>query len=374
MVGSPALQTSSRYHAHGPFYSAVRERVELHFANKSVQPNQASGMRFKTAVIMLWFVSSWALLTFWATSWWQVVPLILSLGLAIAGIGFNVQHDGGHGGYSPSPALNRAMAFALDVIGGSSYVWNWKHNVFHHSNPNLVGLDADIDIQPLCRLSPEQPRRAGHRFQHLYIWPLYAALAVKWQFIDDFKDLIRGTIGGNPFPRPRGWRLVSLLAGKLLFVSWVLIIPSRFHPFANVLLCYAACSVVVSLTLAITFQLAHAVEGAGFPALDAKGRVSSEWAAHQVSTSVNFAPGNRVLTWYLGGLNYQIEHHLFPKVCHLHLEEIAPIVQSACQEFGVPYRSHRTARAALASHARWVHHLGRPASQVMGSPQPSAAG
>ena len=117
----------------------------------------------------------------------------------------------------------------------------------------------------------------------------------------------------------------------------------------------------VSITLAITFQLAHAVEEAAFPSLDKSGRASTEWAVHQVEASVNFAPRNRVLTWYLGGLNYQIEHHLFPRVCHLHLRDLSTIVQTACLEYGVKYRVHPTASAALASHARWVHRLGQTA-------------
>src|SRR5229473_6578843 len=144
-----ATSSKARYLAHGAFYAELRRRVEIHFATIGCAPNKAPGMYAKTAVMLGWFAASYVLLVFWAATYWQASALAVSLGLATAGIGFNVQHDGVHGGYSPRKGVNRLMALSLDMLGGSSYVWSWKHNVFHHSNPNAVGLDADIDIQPL---------------------------------------------------------------------------------------------------------------------------------------------------------------------------------------------------------------------------------
>lgn len=348
-----------RYLPHGPFHNELHRRVDAYFASTDKVPNAARGMRLKTAVIGVWFAVSWALLTFWANSWWEAVALCVSLGLAMAGIGFNVQHDGGHGAYSPHGPANRLMAFGLDMLGASSYIWSWKHNVFHHSNTNVVGKDADIDIRPLCRLAPTQPRHAAHRFQHLYIWFLYSFLVVKWHFFDDFTNLATGKIGGQKFPRPRGWDLVAFFGGKLLFFGWALIIPSFFHPVWQVLLAYVFVSATVSMTLAIVFQLAHTVEDAHFEGKTAEADAPTEWSMHQIRTSVNFAPKNRLLSWYVGGLNYQIEHHLFPKICHLHLRDLSGIVQQTCVEFGVPYRIQPSARAAIASHARWIRSMGQ---------------
>ena len=356
-----ATSSKARYLAHGTFYAELRRRVEIHFATIGCAPNKAPGMYAKTAVMLGWFAASYVLLVFWAATYWQACALAVSLGLATAGIGFNVQHDGVHGGYSPRKGVNRLMALSLDMLGGSSYVWSWKHNVFHHSNPNAVGLDADIDIQPLCRLAPAQPRRAGHRFQHLYIWLLYSLLLVKWHFVDDFKELVGGRIGGLHFPRPHGLSLWSMVAGKFLFLLWAFGVPALLHPIWQVGMCYALGSLTASLTMAVTFQLAHCVEGAAFPVLDgAAVRARTEWAVHQVEASANFAPRNRVLSWYVGGLNYQIEHHLFPSVCHLHLRGLSRIVQATCLEYGVNYRVYPTVRAALASHVRWVYRMGRP--------------
>jgi linoleoyl-CoA desaturase len=354
-----ATNSNSRYLPHGPFFNELRQRVDAHFLASGRGGNETPPAMFlKTAVILGWWVGSWVLLTFVAVTWWQAALCCISLGLAMAGIGFSIQHDGNHTGYSKNKWISGAMAFTLDLLGGSSYIWHWKHNVFHHSNPNITGLDVDIDIRPLCRLSPAQQRRFAHRFQHLYIWVLYAFLAVKWHFVDDFTNLAKGKIGAQSFPRPKGWKLLMFIGGKLSFYSWALAVPMLFHPWWQVLLCYALVSVVLSETLAVTFQLAHCVEGAQFPALEVGSEPKMEWAVHQVVTSANFALGNPLVTWYVGGLNYQIEHHLFPKVCHMRLPEIAPIVQALCKEQGIPYKINDSTFGAIGSHARWIRQLG----------------
>lgn len=349
----------SQYLPHGPFHAALNERVDAYFARTGLDPQYVGLMRVKTASIFVWLIGSWAYGMFAAQTWWQVGLAAISIGLAMAGIGFNVQHDGGHKGYSKHAAVNAVMAAALDFIGASSYVWAWKHNILHHSNPNRVGLDADIDIQPLCRLSPAQARRPWQRYQHLYIWFLYSLLALKWLF-DDFRDVANGAVGGQKFPRPKGWVLAQFLVGKIFFLSWSVVIPCLFHPVGNVLLAWGVASVALSVSMALTFQMAHVVEGVSFPPLDADGKI--RWAEHQVQATADFAQDSALLTWFMGGLNFQIEHHLFPRICHMHLRALAPIVKATCEEFGVKYQVFPTGRAALWSHAKWLWTMGQPGS------------
>lgn len=332
--------------------------MDAYFSKNGLQPQYAPGMRTKTFVIFAWLIGSYLYALLFATTGWQVVLASMSIGLAMAGIGFNVMHDGGHKGYSPRPVVNALMAGSLDFIGASSYIWSWKHNIFHHSNPNRVGLDADIDIQPLCRLSPAQAKHPWQRFQHLYIWFLYSFLAMKWLF-DDFRDIAKGAVGGQKIPRPRGLQLVQFLAGKAFFIAWSVVIPAMLHPLPNVLGAWVLASVTISITMALTFQMAHVVEGVSFPPLDSDGK--TRWAEHQVETTADFAQDSALLTWFMGGLNFQIEHHLFPRLCHMHLPAIAPIVKATCEEFGVRYQVYPTARGALFSHARWLWSLGRSA-------------
>ncbi len=346
---------TSRYLPHGAFFRDLNEAVDGHFESTKTSRQATPGMWFKTIFILTWFVSSWAVLVFAAATWWQALAAALSLGLAMAGIGFNIQHDGGHRATSDTQGWNRAMALTLDVLGGSSYIWHWKHNVQHHTTPNVMGHDSDIDIEPFVRLAPEQQWRPAHRYQHLYTWFLYALLAIKWHFLDDIKDVITGHIGTRSFPRPKGFDLVAFVGGKTFFFTWAFVIPAFFHPWWHVLLGYVVVSVVVSLALALTFQAAHCVVGVAFPS----GEGQREWAKHQVMTSVDFAPRHPFWTWYLGGLNYQLEHHLFPRICHVHYPALAPLVRAVCEKHGVPYQVMPSAGFALASHARFLAQMGR---------------
>jgi linoleoyl-CoA desaturase len=320
-------------------------------------------MYLKTAVIVVAFAATYALLVFAASAWWQALPLALLLGLIAVEIGFNIQHDGGHHAYSDSPWVNKAMAMALELLGGSSYLWHWKHVASHHTYVNITGHDGDIDLGYLGRLTPHQRRFPFHRWQHFYLWPLYGMMAIKWQLYDDFRDVFRGRIGEARFPRPRGWDLAVFVAGKASFVALAFGIPMLFHPAWVVLVFYSVAALVLGIVLSVVFQLAHCVEAAEFPLPGAEsGRIDNAWAVHQVETTVDFARRSRAAAWLLGGLNFQIEHHLFPRVCHVHYPAISKVVEATCREFGVRYSEHVSVWAGLTSHFRWLRQMGKPAS------------
>jgi linoleoyl-CoA desaturase len=288
------------------------------------------------------------------------------LGTAMAGIGFNVMHDGGHQAYSERRWVNRLMALALDLVGGSSYIWQWKHGRFHHTWVNIAGHDSDIDLGVLGRLSPLQPRRPWHRWQHFYLWPLYGVTAIRWHLYGDFRDMITGTVGERPFTRPRGWDLAGFVIGKLVFFTLAFGLPLFFHSIGTVLIFYALVSAVAGVLLALVFQMAHVVEEAAFPVPDATGKhMDTPWAIHQIQTTVDFARDNRALNWMIGGLNFQIEHHLFPRISHVHYPAIARVVEEACREHGVTYLAHRSFAAGIASHYRLLRRLGRPVASMM---------
>ena len=340
------------------FQHDLQTRVEDRLASLGRSRYGALRLYLKTAVLFLWAGASYAGLV-GASRWEQALPLAVSLGLALAALGFNVAHDGNHGAASPSKRVNRFLGATLDLLGGSSYVWRWKHNVFHHSFPNVEGLDDDIDLGSLCRMSPHQPRRPYHRWQHLYMWLLYGFIAPKWQLCDDFAAVARGRIGDHPFPRPRGLDLAVFIGGKLAFLGWAFALPLRFHPPGAVLLFYAVAAGVQGLALSIVFQLAHTnQEALSFSQEETGAAVGKEWAVHQVETTADFARRNRLLTWYVGGLNYQVEHHLFPRISHVHLPAIAGVVEQVCREHGVRYHAHPTLGSAMASHYGWLRSMG----------------
>jgi linoleoyl-CoA desaturase len=350
------------------FLRELRRRVDAYFERTGRSRRDCPQMYFKTASILAWFASAYVLLVFFVHVWWLAVPLAVVLGVALAAIGFNIQHDGGHKAYSDRPWVNKIMALTLDLMGGSSYMWDWKHNAFHHTFPNIDGHDDDINLGFLGRLSPQQPRFWFHRLQGIYLWLLYGFLAIKWHLVDDFYQLSTGHIGGHRIPRPKGNDLIVFITGKVLFFSMAFVIPMMLHRWWVVLSIYALSAFVSGVVLSVVFQLAHCVGEADFPVPIEAGagsvRMQTEWAVHQVETTVDFARGNRVLCWFLGGLNFQIEHHLFHKICHVHYPALSKVVEEVCREFGVRYAAHRTIFSAIASHFKWLVLMGRPSNQL----------
>ena len=343
------------------FHKAVKRRVFSWLEQEGLSPRDCPRMYLKTAALLIWFGASYTGLVFFATVWWQAALCAGSLAFAIAGMAFAIQHDGNHRAFSESRSVNQLAGSVLDLLGGSSYVWKWKHNIAHHTYTNLARADGDIEV-PFARLSPAQPRKKIHRYQKFYLWLIYGFLVIHWQLFEDFKQVAVGRISGQRFPRPRGLRLVKFIGGKGLFLVWAFVVPMLLHSWWLVLLFYAAISLVLSFILVLVFQLAHTVEETTAPVL-APGTTTIDkgWAVHQVETTANFAIGNGLLSWYLGGLNFQIEHHLFPRICHIHYPQIAKIVREACAEFGVRYSAHRTLLSALCSHYQWLHRMGQAA-------------
>ena len=343
------------------FLTVLRQRVDEMFSNTGRRRRDCAAMYTKTAIILSWFVASYVLLVVWASVWWQALPLAICLGLAMASIGFNIQHDGSHAAYSNRQWVNNLMAMALDLLGGSSFFWKKTHNQIHHSYTNITGHDGDIDMGVLGRLSPHQQTRRFHRLQHLYLWVLYGFLPFKWQFYDDMRGAVTGQIGIHRFTRPRGRELVVFVAGKLLFLSVAFVIPMLLHPWYVVLLFFFVASFVQGLTLSIVFQLAHCLEEAEFPMPQTdSGQMEKAWAVHQVETTVNFACGSRLITWFTGSLNHQIEHHLFPQICHVNYPAISELMEETCRDFGVRYAAHDSLWSAVRAHYRWLRQMGRP--------------
>jgi len=359
--GRTAARRLPKYSRDNAFQEELHRRVDAYFASAGRGPKDCWQIYVKTAVLLAAFFGSYLLLVFVAQAWWQAVPLAILLGLAAAAIGLNVQHDGGHHAVSRHPWVNKMMAMSLDLLGASSYLWHGKHVVLHHTYTNITGHDTDIDLGILGRLTPHQKRHGFHRWQHYYLWPFYGFMAIQWQLYNDFQEVITGKIHEHPFPRPRGWALVTFVGGKLVFLSLAFGIPLFFHPWWVVLGCYGIAAFVLGMVLAVVFQLAHCVEQAGFPLPAAEGgRMETSWAVHQVETTVDFTRRSRVVTWLLGGLNFQVVHHLFPRICHVHYPALSPLVEATCREFGLRYREHRTFWAGLASHFRWLRRMGSP--------------
>jgi len=342
----------------------VRQRVSAYFQQGIGRSQTGSWqMYLKTVIVLVCFATSYMLLVFVARSVWEGIPLVILLGLSVAGIGFNIAHDGGHKAYAKRAWANKLAAMTMDLIGVSSYVWFWKHAVIHHRYVNITGYDTDCDIGILGRLSPHSKRLPFHRWQHFYFWPLYGVTAAKMQFVDDFKRAIRGRIGGHGFPRPTGWDLVIFVTGKVVFFGWAFLVPLLIHPLGVVVFYYVVGVMMLGVTISVVFQLPHCVEEAEFPMPSKdKGRMENPWAVHQARVTLDFARRSKIATWPSGGLNHHLEHHLFPTICHIHYSAITKIVQAACRDHGINCAEHKSFWAGLASHYRWLRRMGMPNS------------
>ena len=351
------------------FHARLKKKVDRYFSMTRQSPRDCPQIYVKSAVILVTLAASYTLLVFGAPTFGQSLLLAAVVGISMALVGFNIQHDANHGAYSRHRWINECLGLSLDLIGGGSHMWKYKHNVVHHTFANITGHDDDIELGILGRLSPHQKWLPFHRYQHYYLWFLYGFLVIKWHLFDDFRAFAASHAGGRHFGRPRGWQLVKFVAGKLCFFSAAFVIPALIHPLWVVICYYLGIAWLAGLILSIVFQLAHSVEGASFPIPDSStGQITDSWSVHQIETTVDFARRNWLLSWLLGGLNFQVEHHLFPRICHIHYPKIARFVRKECQKSGLHYKEHITFFSALAAHGRWLKRMGRGAATLAQSP------
>lgn len=349
------------------FRKELNRRVEAYFQKEGLSQRDNPQMYLKTAIICAWVISAWMFVLFAPTPGWLKLLGCGILGLGVAALAFNVGHDANHGSYSYNKGVNRTFSLAVDLVGASSYLWRYSHNVLHHTYTNIAEHDFDINGEGLVRLSPAQEYRWFHRYQHIYSWFLYGFLELHW-FVDDiYIFFVKRKYYNHDIPSPKPADTVTFLALKIFWLACVAGIPlylgyTPLQVIAGVLVT----SITFGVVVGVVFRVAHVVESAEFLTPDpATQTIDDEWAIFQVRTTVDFATDNRFLNWYLGGLNHQVTHHLLPQICHVHYPQIGKIVREVCEEFGVEYKVYPTFTAAIASNYRWLKALGcAPETQV----------
>jgi linoleoyl-CoA desaturase len=348
------------FSTHGEFYRDVRQRVDRYFEERGISPKGDGRLHRKTVIILAVVVGSYVWAVFLAHSLWSAAIACFVLAQGIALVGSNIMHDGAHGAYSRSRRVNWWMGFTLDLLGGSHQMWRASHNISHHMFTNIEGHDADLFTNGLLRLSPVQDRRPFHRFQPYYLFVIYGVVSLWWVTTRDIEYFFfrKGNRNPGTLTRSQGGRLIVT---KIGYFAIALALPMTVHSPSAVILAFLFTHVVTGITLTTVFQLAHTTENVAFPEPEPTSRrVGREWAVHQVETTADFAPESRFAAWYLGGLNFQIEHHLLSHVSHVHYPAISPIVRQACAEHGVRYQCYPSFRAALKAHLDFVARMGRP--------------
>lgn len=341
------------------FSLTLKKKIDEYFAGEGGKPSGTLSLYIKTAILFAIGGTAYYLLVFTHIPVWASVLLCIVFGLDLAAIGFNVMHDGAHGSYSKKTWVNELMAHSLDLMGGSSFMWKQKHNVNHHSYTNVDGLDDDIDIKPWIRTNGNQRKYWYHRYQYVYWVFLYGFTYLLWVYNNDFRKYFTRKVANLPLKKMTFKNHLIFWLSKATYLFVFLVVPFFMAGFVKTLIGYIIISFVCGWVLSVVFQLAHVVNEVSFPVPDKqKNMLEHEWTVHQITTTANFGTGSKILSWFVGGLNFQIEHHLFPKISHVHYAGISKIVKDVCKEYSIPYVEYPTLFKALKAHVAYLKLVG----------------
>lgn len=338
------------------FSKSLKNRINDYFSQNNRKKTGDRKIALKAAILFFSLISLYLLLVFVPLHRAISIPLCILFGINLALIGFNVMHDAGHDTFSSNKRLNSILSYSLNLLGGNIYFWKLKHNVAHHTYTNIEGEDFDIEVK-FMRFHPDQKLKGYHRYQRYYFIVLYSISYLAWVFYQDFEKYFRGKLStsAESFRFPLNEKVIFWVS-KLINLFLLIVIPIVSLGWVPALLGLLIAGLACGFCLATVFQLAHVVSETEFTPCDSL-KIENEWMIHQLSTTANFATGNKLLTWLLGGLNYQVEHHLFPRISHVHYPALNKIVKDLCQEFSVRYIEFNSVREAFHSHVRVIHSM-----------------
>ena len=347
--------------ANNEFYQSLKAAVEEYFTQKKIKKTGDWRLFSKTIILVGSAITFYSLLIFAHPAPWVALLFCIGLGFTFASIGFSIMHDANHGSYSDNTKLNDFLGLSLNALGASSFFWKQKHNIIHHTYTNVDGIDDDIAKSPVIRQCESQKWVPAHRIQHIYLLPVYSLSTIFWIFIMDFKKYFSRKIYTTDAWTMSRKNHIIFWVTKVLYLFFYIALPIMVWGFLPWLAGYFVLNATMGLILSLVFQLAHVVENTEFEhvGLDTTKHIDTAWAEFQIKTTANFAMKNKVISWIVGGLNFQVEHHLFPRVSHVHYPAISKIVMQKCAEFNLPYNYYPTMSEAVASHFRMMKYLGK---------------
>jgi linoleoyl-CoA desaturase len=350
------------------FFKTLNKRVNDYFKENKIKKTGDWRLHLKTAIMFALFLAPYFLILTLNLPNWANVLLTILIGVGMAGVGMNVMHDGNHGSYSNKKWVNKIMGGSIYILAGNVFNWQVQHNVLHHTYTNIHEHDEDLEAGRILRFSKHAEWRKHHKFQHFYSVFLYGLLTFNWAITTDFQQMYRYTkrkLSYGELPNPFvNWS--KLVITKIIYLTIWIVLPMLILDIAwwKILIGFFIMHYVAGVILSVTFQLAHVVDQAETPLPDEKGNMKNTWAIHQLFTTVNFGTKNKIVNWFTGGLNHQVEHHIFPNISHVHYTKIAKIVKETAKEFNLPYNEYKTTRKAIISHFSHLKELGKkPAIQ-----------
>lgn len=343
------------------FFRTLNSRVNNYFKENNIQKTGNWKLHLKAIILFAIFLTPYFLILTLDMPFWAQLLLNILMGVGMAGIGMNVMHDGNHGSYSSKSWINKIMGGSIYILAGNVHNWQVQHNVLHHTYTNIHGHDEDLDAGRIIRFTQNAEWHRFHKFQHYYSFFLYGLLTFNWALTTDFKQmknyLKRKLSYGTPQSPAKLWTV--LVITKIIYVLIWMALPMILGvTWWKVVIGFFVMHYTAGLILSIVFQLAHVVEETSNPIPNEEGEMENTWAIHQLYTTANFAPKNRIVNWFTGGLNHQIEHHIFPNISHIHYSKIAEIVKQTAKECNLPYYEFRTMRGAVLAHYKHLKDLG----------------
>ncbi|MFD1552878.1 acyl-CoA desaturase [Putridiphycobacter roseus] len=346
------------------FESTLKKRVRSYFKENNKSKYANTNMKLKTVfMLLLYFTPYLMVMTHVITTPWLIALAWGITGLGMAGIGMCIIHDANHSAYSKNTTVNYLLGRVVNMVGAYAPTWKIQHNVLHHTYTNIQNFDEDVSpAVSVLRFTPNDTYRPIHRFQFIYAWFFYSLMTVMWITTKDVAQLFRYKKMGLTKDQNFKHLFMELLISKAVYYTYMVILPILFLdiPWWSVILLLILKHLIAGFTLAVIFILAHVVPDTAFPAPNKDLKIENNWAIHQLETTSNFAPKSRLFSWFIGGLNYQIEHHLFPNICHVHYKSLSVIVKQTAKEFGLPYYCEDTFFTAIRSHKRMLQKLGAP--------------
>jgi len=345
------------------FFKTLNKRVNAYFKEQNIQKTGNWKLHLKTLVMVSLFVVPYFVILLMDIPVWTMFLLCIVMGVGMAGIGMNVMHDGNHDSYSSKKWVNKLMGSSMYFLAGNVYNWQVQHNVLHHTYTNIHGHDEDLDAGRIIRFSEHSEWKKFHKFQHLYSIFLYGLLTINWVTTVDFKQTARylkRKLSYGKFPNPtRQW--ATVVVGKILYIAVWIVTPLLVLDnvaWYYIIIGFLTMHYVAGLILSVVFQLAHIIGDTETPMPNEEGTMKNSWAIHQLFTTTNFGTKSKFLSWFTGGLNHQVEHHIFPNISHVHYPKISKIIKETAAEFELPYYEYKSMGTALTAHFKHLKNLG----------------
>ena len=359
-----ATRISFKHDGKKEFAKELKAAVNDYFEENNLSKHANGAMVAKTVILLTLYFGAYGLIISGSFGLWGMAFLCFVMGIGMAGIGFSISHDALHGAYSSNKTVNRWLGYTFDLLGANSYIWKITHNIIHHTYTNIYEHDEDLEVAEFIRLSPNAEYKSIHRVQHILAFFAYGFATLFWAFIKDYKYFLQSSLGPYEDKTHPAREWVTLFITKILYYGYMIVLPYILLPITwwQLAIGFLILHFTAGIILGVIFQLAHVVEETEHPTENEEGNIENAWMIHQLETTSNFAHDNDLLCWYIGGLNYQIEHHLFPGICSIHYPEISSIVRQKTEKYGIPYNYHETLGVAIKSHYETLKEFGDPAN------------